>query len=754
MTVAFLQTLLLLVSISKHGIFATVESGKASKFTSVDCDALFDKVNVFIGTGGPGFGYGGLNPGAQLPHSALRLGPDTTTLIPGLSFRHFSGYNYNDSTIRGFSHTHSVGAGAPDWGTIGIMPYQKIGRVNPLNGNELASMLTYHSNLDGVTSSTTAEVPDGPRIKPFWWSNFNKEDEEGSPGRYSVLLSESGVQADMLAIGRFAGVHRYSWLKLPQQQLLQGQNQEEQEQDVQHERGTVDSGLIIDVCHAAKLAEGVTSENPCREAFLDLADMSTTDTTAFLNSNTLQAFSARVLFDGSLTHGVWVYLYGEIVPQQPQDLIVSNWETCAGGSETVAAATSAAATVGGQLNISCSQMSSGASASSETGVLFSKVSFSSLAATSAMESAAAGEEHVPVVEVRVGISFVSSELAKQNLQDALAMEEGTASGTEAEAGDLTFEALAERTSSIWCEKLDIFSAVPLQSSSDPAAAADLERVLYTAHYHTHFSPTIYSESGGFYLGMDKLVHNVLDERAELYDSSSAPAAYDLQFFSDLSLWDTFRTQHPWLLLQDEPLAVGILRSMGEITVQQGAFPRWPMASTESGCMIGESGAAAVLEGILTGFAKEFDVEAIQTALLKQSTEQVALNGRSDVEHYMTSGYVSQEDSDDSSAKTLTYAFDDYLLSGISAYVGDQTAADEALQRSQNFRNIWSPERQFFCPKYTNGTMYCPPDPAGLLAYRVSNCIVKVLYSAPTCARLLVCTSSMFSLLLLLSDSFL
>ena len=42
---------------------------------------------------------------AQLPYGALRLGPDTLTFTTDAGFRHNSGYNYVDSTIRAFSHT-------------------------------------------------------------------------------------------------------------------------------------------------------------------------------------------------------------------------------------------------------------------------------------------------------------------------------------------------------------------------------------------------------------------------------------------------------------------------------------------------------------------------------------------------------------------------------------------------------------------------------------------------------------------------
>ena len=66
-------------------------------------------VNPFIGTTGLGYGSGQLSPSAQLPHGVLRLGPDTTSSVVDLFYRHCSGYNYNDTIIRAFSHTELVG---------------------------------------------------------------------------------------------------------------------------------------------------------------------------------------------------------------------------------------------------------------------------------------------------------------------------------------------------------------------------------------------------------------------------------------------------------------------------------------------------------------------------------------------------------------------------------------------------------------------------------------------------------------------
>ena len=101
-------------------------------------------VNTFIGSGGSGFGSGGNNPGAQVPFGAIRLGPDSTSKIFDkdvvIPFDHYSGYNYEDTYIRAFSHTRLVGAGVGDFGNFGIMPLL-LNNKN-INVKELTKILT------------------------------------------------------------------------------------------------------------------------------------------------------------------------------------------------------------------------------------------------------------------------------------------------------------------------------------------------------------------------------------------------------------------------------------------------------------------------------------------------------------------------------------------------------------------------------------------------------------------------------------
>ncbi len=82
------------------------------------------KPDLFLGSGGAGYGCGSNSPAAQRPFSYVRLGPDTTLMIRKLYIEqhHFGGYNNMDHALRAISHMRLVGAGVADLGILGILP--------------------------------------------------------------------------------------------------------------------------------------------------------------------------------------------------------------------------------------------------------------------------------------------------------------------------------------------------------------------------------------------------------------------------------------------------------------------------------------------------------------------------------------------------------------------------------------------------------------------------------------------------------
>ena len=94
---------------------------------------------------------------------------------------------------------------------------------------------------------------------------------------------------------------------------------------------------------------------------------------------------------------------------------------------------------------------------------------------------------------------------------------------------------------------------------------------YTALYHTMIAPFAYQDVDGRYLGMDKKVH------------TAEPGYVNYSVFS---LWDTFRALHPLMTIINPDLAT----DWGKVLVQGykegGILPKWPLASSYTGCMVG------------------------------------------------------------------------------------------------------------------------------------------------------------------------
>ena len=145
-------------------------------------------VNPMIGTDGMGHTF----PGACVPFGGVQLSPDTDNIPHNIdgkyqkaTYKYCAGYQYYDSTIVGFSHTHFSGTGHSDLGDILLMP--GTGEVKLVPG-------------------TAADPDSGYR------SRFSHETEKSAPGYYEVLLQDSGVKVQLTATPR-TGVHKYTFPK-------------------------------------------------------------------------------------------------------------------------------------------------------------------------------------------------------------------------------------------------------------------------------------------------------------------------------------------------------------------------------------------------------------------------------------------------------------------------------------------------------------------------------------------------------------
>lgn len=139
-------------------------------------------VNPFIGTGAVnGSSLSGNNfPGATVPFGMVQLSPDTKGAP---SWDAASGYNYNDKTIAGFSHTHLSGTGVSELFDILVMP---------------------------MTGEFKTRAGDANQPENGYRSRFSHEQESARPGYYQVKLLDYDINAELTALDH-TGFHRYTY---------------------------------------------------------------------------------------------------------------------------------------------------------------------------------------------------------------------------------------------------------------------------------------------------------------------------------------------------------------------------------------------------------------------------------------------------------------------------------------------------------------------------------------------------------------
>lgn len=145
-------------------------------------------VNPLVGTQRMGHTY----PGATVPFGSVQLSPDTDTIAyeengqyNRRAYEYCAGYQYEDSTIVGFSHTHFSGTGHSDLGDFLIMPTTGKLQLNP---------------------GTEANPESGYR------SRFSHNTENSEPNYYQVLLDDYNINVELTSSER-VGFHKYTFSK-------------------------------------------------------------------------------------------------------------------------------------------------------------------------------------------------------------------------------------------------------------------------------------------------------------------------------------------------------------------------------------------------------------------------------------------------------------------------------------------------------------------------------------------------------------
>ena len=265
-----------------------------------------------------------------------------------------------------------------------------------------------------------------------------------------------------------------------------------------------------------------------------------------------------------------------------------------------------------------------------------------------------------VLEIKLGLSFVSTENARLNL--------------EAELAGKSFDQVKEEALKTWetlLSKIQVTGGTERQKG-----------LFYSCLYRSFLWPALRSDVNGEFLdGSGKIVNK------------------HFQYYTLPSLWDDYRNKLVLLGMLSPEVTVDVIRSLidrGELT---GFIPTF---------FHGDHAAAFIAGSYLRGL-RGYDVNSAYNLLLRNAT--VEGGTRPYIAEYMDKGYISTPDIENPRVetkakagvtKTLEYAYDDYAVALLAKQMNDETNYNLLMKRSHNYTNVFDSSTGLMRGRLANG----------------------------------------------------
>ncbi len=282
-------------------------------------------------------------------------------------------------------------------------------------------------------------------------------------------------------------------------------------------------------------------------------------------------------------------------------------------------------------------------------------------------------EEAEQIEVQMGVSFVSMENARLNL--------------ETEQSGKNFEQVLAEARTRWADDL---SRIWVEGGTE-----EQKTVFYTALYHTLIHPNILQDVNGQYPAMES--DRILTVSGDRY--------------TVFSLWDTYRNVHQLLTLVYPERQLQMVRTMIDMYREHGWLPKWELYGRETLTMEGDPAIPVIVDTWLKGL-RDFDIDLAYEAMYKSATLPGADNLlRPDNDDYMQLGYVPlREPYDNSVSHALEYYIADHSLSLLAEALGKKADAQLFHERSLGYRRYYCKEFGTLRPLLPDGTFYSPFNP--------------------------------------------
>ena len=243
-----------------------------------------------------------------------------------------------------------------------------------------------------------------------------------------------------------------------------------------------------------------------------------------------------------------------------------------------------------------------------------------------------------LVNIKTGISFISSLKARQNIPES----------------DFDTQLTLLRQS--WDK---ILSRIQIEGTETQ------RRMFYTGIYHTCLMP------------VDRTGENPSWTETPYYDDYYA-------------IWDTYRTSTPLITLLDEQREVDIVNSLLNIYKREGYMPDARSGNCNGRTQGGSNAEVVIADAFVKGL-KGIDYELALEAMLKDADVDPGADhekhGRGGLQEYNTLGYIPYG-IDRAGNRTVEYAYDDYCIALVAKGLGHEDLFERFMRQSGNWKNLW------------------------------------------------------------------
>jgi predicted alpha-1,2-mannosidase len=273
-----------------------------------------------------------------------------------------------------------------------------------------------------------------------------------------------------------------------------------------------------------------------------------------------------------------------------------------------------------------------------------------------------------ILQTKIALSTVSVAGAKNNLITELP--------------NWNFDTTVKNAKDVWNTYL---------SRIEIEAPQKQKEIFYTCLYRLFIQPSNIADVDGKYRGPDDKIDTTPNK----------------EYYSMLSLWDTYRAAHPLYTLIAPERVNGFINSMIIHSQKAGFLPIWSAWGQDNYCMIGNHAIPVISDAYSKGFTG-FDANNALKEMVKSSTEN---HINSNFKLLNQFGYYPFDSLDNEAvSRTLEHGVDDYCLALMAEKMGKKEIASQFYKRAGYYRNVYDHSTRQMRGKDSKGNWRSPFNP--------------------------------------------